>query len=90
MSFQYFIKGTSTLKKNHSKLKSVWSAIIISLALVYHENILFFVLETALNKLRGTTDVMMDIEEMRVRCHNLFSSKYLTVKNSQNECSVVT
>ena len=37
-----------------------------------------FVLETALNKLRGTTDVMMDIEEMRVFCHNFFFLKHLT------------
>ena len=33
-----------------------------------------FVLETALNKLRGTTDVMMDIEEMRVHWNIFFKN----------------
>lgn len=79
LSLNVILKGTSTLKKNDLRFKTVRSAIIMSLSLSYH---FVVVLETALNKLRGTTDVMMDIEEMRVLCCKFFFLKYLTVKNS--------
>ena len=54
----------------------------MSLSLSYHGNFFVVVLETALNKLRGTTDVMMDIEEMRVLCWNFF---FLKIFNCQKQ-----